>query len=222
MPSSRTVPSEASSGADSHFPGGSVRADPPGKVIPNILVIHRRIPLCANRFPGQFEGVPGSDRPETGRSSKAQPLKSGGSSEGWKRLRSGTGELEGRSARRQPNPLSTTAVRRNRSFGSGTAKGFRSRGRKAEAKDPSGTKRRTLRTFRGIGAGFALPKCRKGMPSKETSMEPEPRGPAELSFDGSPQRVPSEVRFDGRLETGSPTKLASEGAPGPGPHQSSL
>ena len=34
---------------------------------------------------------------------------------------------KGRSARRQPNPLSTKAVRRDQSFGSWTAKGFRRR-----------------------------------------------------------------------------------------------
>lgn len=40
------------------------------KVIPNILLIHRQIPLCANRNLGQLGDVPGSDGPETERSFK--------------------------------------------------------------------------------------------------------------------------------------------------------
>ena len=47
---------------------------------------------------------------------------------------------KGRSARRQPNPLSTTAVRRDPSLRAhGTAQGTGAEGREAEAKDPSGT-----------------------------------------------------------------------------------
>jgi hypothetical protein len=106
------------------------------------------------------------------------------------------GQRRGRSARRQPNPLSTTQSGGTRASAHGTAKGrkLKPQGR---CGDPNGPR------------------------SEDASRDPR-NAQARSAWPKRSERDPIKACFDGITQTGSPSKFHFDGRLEPGPRRSSL
>lgn len=138
----------------------------------------------------QLASVAGSGRPQGRKLQATNPAESGEDPQGLEPAETGNGQAEGRSARRQPNPLSTRRSGGTRASAQGTAKGSKP-GRRTEARSERDRSRDASTEPRDVTAGFALPSSRTRTPSKFALMGTRPGPHRSFTSAGHPKPEPT-------------------------------